>query len=127
MILQRQISVGSGRFLMEVSVALSSGGISVYLCGGERPHIGTTVLAEPRKSLTGEGWSCTSSVMNLCGHKDDVLARNMAETFCALFQLPVCVCAGVHIDDATEKELAHLSEVFQQLKEKTAEEIRQML
>lgn len=127
MILQRKISAGSGKFLMEVSIALSAGGISIYLCGGERPHIGTTVLAEPRKSLSGEGFSCTSSVLNLCGHKDDVLARDMAEAFCIRFQLPVCVCAGVHIDDATEEELAHLSEVFQQLKVMTAEEIGQML
>lgn len=52
----------------------------ILLQGGERPHIGCTVLAVPRPSLTGSGaCSSTASVLNLPGHKDEALCRLLAE------------------------------------------------
>ena len=44
---------------------------NITISGGDNPHIGTSVLAIPRPSLTGdESISATSSVMNMVGHKD---------------------------------------------------------
>ena len=96
---QTQVYAGTGRLRLEASISWSPGGISVYLCGGDRPHIGSAVLAQPRPSLTGSGDSCTSSVMNLCGHKDEAIARHLAESLCVHQRVPVCVSAGVHLDE----------------------------
>ncbi|MBQ6397572.1 MAG: hypothetical protein IJI06_05425 [Oscillospiraceae bacterium] len=48
-----------------------------------KPHIGCAVLAIPRPSLKSDGsMSCTSSVLNLSGHKDETLCRLLAERAC---------------------------------------------
>lgn len=48
--------------------------ILLYVKGGEKPHIGCTVIAVPRPSLSGNGQtSATSSVLNLTRHKDEAL------------------------------------------------------
>lgn len=72
--------------------------LTVLLYGGDLPHIGSTVLSIPRASLTGDGLSATSSVLNCLGHKDDVLARIFAEKIAVRFNhTTVCIC-GIHVD-----------------------------
>ncbi len=61
-------------------------------------HVGSAAMAVARPSLTGQGVSATTSVLNRMGHKDDEVAVRLAETVasargCAV----VCVC-GIHID-----------------------------
>ncbi len=127
MMRQEMYIVKEEHFALEASIAVSCGGISIYLCGGDRPHIGTAVLAEPRKSLTGQGWSCTSSVLNFCGHKDEDFARVLAETVCRKFRLPVNVCAGVHIDCATKEQLDEMTDVFLRAQTEILEKIEKMM
>lgn len=83
--------------------------IAVLLYGGGRPHIGCTVLAVPRPSLKGDGAvSCTSSVINLTGHKDELMCREIAERLCRKYDR-VCVCSGgFHKDDISEEEIKEL-------------------
>ncbi len=52
--------------------------IHLLLYGGEKPHLGCTVLALPRQSLnTGNPHgSSTASVLNVTGHKDETLCRS---------------------------------------------------
>ena len=126
MIRQSMVDAGIGEYCMRAGLSVSDGGISVYLCGGTVPHIGTVVLAEPRRSLTGFGWSCTSSVLNLCGHKDEVFARELAEELCQGFQMPVCVCAGIHIDKASEVQIKRLTESFMAIKTKVLKQVELM-
>ncbi len=72
--------------------------LTVLLYGGDLPHIGSTVLSIPRASLTGDGLSATSSVLNCLGHKDDVLARIFAERIAVRSNhTTVCIC-GIHVD-----------------------------
>lgn len=72
--------------------------LTVLLYGGDIPHIGSTVLSIPRASLTGDGLSATSSVLNCLGHKDDVLARIFAERIAVRSNhTTVCIC-GIHVD-----------------------------
>ncbi len=117
------IMAGEGRYLLEACISLTSGGISVYLYGGDYPHIGSVVLAQPRLSITGSGTSCTSSVINLCGHKEEAFAREMAEKLCIYCNLPVCVCAGIHIDDAGPEDIVCLTDVFHELSDSAARKI----
>lgn len=70
----------------------------VLLYGGDRAHIGSSVLAIPRPSLTGEGISATSSVLNCPGHKDELLARLFAERLAAALNRTVACICGVHVD-----------------------------
>jgi len=110
---QFSLDAGNGRYRLEAAVSVSENGISVHLIGGEAPHIGSVVLAEPRVSLTGEGRSCTSSVLNRLGHKDEAFARDLAERLCKQAATAVCVCAGVHIEDATAEDIAWLSAAYE--------------
>lgn len=83
--------------------------ISILLYGGEKPHIGCTVMAVPRPSLKGDGSvSCTSSVLNLTGHKDEAICRYAAEKICAAYNA-VTVCAGgFHIDDIRPEQISEV-------------------
>lgn len=68
--------------------------IAAILHGGDRPHIGCAVLAIPRPSLRDDGSaSCTSSVLNVLGHKDEALCRYVAEALCKQYGGTV-VCSG---------------------------------
>ena len=85
--------------------------LSVLLYGGDKPHIGCTVLAVPRLSLSGDGSvSCTSSVINLTGHKDEQICRYTAETLCKNYQAAVSCTGGFHVDGITSDQIRELME-----------------
>lgn len=82
---------------------------NITVGGGESPHIGCTVLALPRPSLTGDGTiRSTSSVINVTGHKDDIICRKLAETVSAEKDAAVVCSGGVHIENIT---LAQIKEI----------------
>lgn len=78
----------------------------ITLSGGEKPHIGSVVIAIPRPSLTGSGAvSATSSVFNVTGHKDEALCRLLAEQM-AKKKNAVTVCTGgFHMDGITREQI----------------------
>ena len=83
--------------------------LSVLLYGGEKPHVGCTVLAVPRPSLRGDGSvSCTSSVINLTGHKDERICRYAAEALCKRYQAVVSCTGGFHADNITSGQINEL-------------------
>lgn len=92
----------------------------ILLYGGEKPHIGCTVLAVPRPSLTGDGsTSVTSSVLNVTGHKDEEICRFLAEQT-ARKRGAVTVCTGgFHMDHITKEQiqevLAAVKEIAEEL------------
>ena len=69
----------------------------ILVNGGERPHIGCTVLALPRPSLDGSGkMSSTASVLNVTGHKKTTV---------------VCT-GGIHMDGITKEQIAEIVEAM---------------
>ncbi|MBQ3425056.1 MAG: hypothetical protein IJH38_07660 [Clostridia bacterium] len=77
--------------------------LAVY--GGAAPHVGSVVMAIARPSLTGEGISATSSVLNCVGHKDEAVARIFAEAVAkAKGCTAVCAC-GIHVDDISPEQM----------------------
>ena len=67
-------------FDIEAGAAKIGEDILINIQGGEKPHIGCPIMAEPRPSLSGNGErSVTSSVLNLTGHKDESICRSLAE------------------------------------------------
>jgi len=91
---------------VEVLATLTDDGLIVQVLGGEKPHVGAVVLSLPRPSLSEPGkLRATSTVVPLYGHRDDEIARPVAERLVVAFGQPVVVVAGVHIAAATPDEI----------------------
>ncbi len=104
-----EAKVGRGKFLVEGVGIITGNGIVVNIFGGEQSHIGAIVLAIPRSSLVDPGeTSATSSVLTLTGHKDDHIARPAAEMIARKMGFPVVATVGVHVDNATVKDIDRL-------------------
>lgn len=88
----------------------------IILSGGEKPHIGCSVVAIPRPSLTGDGhMSATSSVLNVVGHKDEFICRRVAEAWAAKTGRVVCVSGGFHVDGITREQIQELMEAIDEI------------
>ena len=97
--------------------------LAVY--GGDAPHVGSVVMATARPSLTGEGVSVTSSVINGIGHKDEEVGRIFAETVAkAKFCTAVCSC-GIHVDDIRPEQIAVVMEGCKRLLGQVVDSIQQ--
>lgn len=83
--------------------------VSVCLFGGQRAHLGCTVLAIPRPSLTGSGRSATVSVLNRTGHKDDIVAARVAKAVASRRNCAVSCSCGIHIDNASPQLIEVIS------------------
>ena len=101
-----ELKIGKGKTQVQVEVHQYSDGLSILLYGGDKPHIGAVALSVPRQSLKDKRrTSCSTSVLTLTGHKDDLIARDMAETISKNIKKTVAVIAGVHIDKATDNDI----------------------
>lgn len=91
---------------------------NITILGGDKPHIGSSVLAVPRLSLTGDGSvSATSSVMNMVGHKDEQICRYVAEKICAKKNAVVLCSGGFHVDDISKDGIGEVLEAVKELAE----------
>lgn len=90
---------------LDLSIKHLGACVVVCVSGGDEPHIGSVVLAEARASLTGKGTSATSSVLNRLGHKDEFVARTVAETLAAALDTTACCICGIHKDNATPEDI----------------------
>lgn len=100
---------GEGRLRVEATALRLGDDLLVAICGGTSPHLGAVALALPRPSLKDPSVTrATSSVLTLLGHKDDTVAREAAERLAAARNRPAVVTAGLHVDGASEDDLAAL-------------------
>lgn len=87
---------------ISLSVRAMGEDLCVTVCGGDRPHIGSVAIAEPRPSLEREGaWSSTVSTYNFTGHKDDAVAVKAAHLIASALRRRVVVLCGIHYDAPT--------------------------
>ena len=87
-------------YVVEAEAVRIGPDILVYVWGGARPHIGAVAAAQPRPSLADPGkTSATASVLAYVGHKEDGVAKEMAEAISARFKTNTVVTAGIHWDD----------------------------
>lgn len=90
--------------------------IHITLQGGEKPHIGCVVLAVPRPSLEGNGErSSTTSVINITGHKDEMLCRQLAEQVAARENAVVVCCGGFHMDHITKEQIEEVRKAVEEI------------
>ncbi len=79
--------------------------ILITVTGGAE-HIGCAVLSVPRPSLSDpDQMSCTSSVLNVSGHKDDFICRILAEKAVKKYESTVVCTGGFHLDHIAPEQI----------------------
>ena len=117
--------IEDGPYSVEAILTRMEEGACVCL-GGGHSHVGVIVLALPRESLLKDGSvSSSTSVINMLGHKDDVVALPLAERLCREFNMPVTVTAGIHIDLADDTDIRRICHNVDELTRLLCEALRQ--
>lgn len=96
--------------------------ICVLIYGGDVPHIGAVALAhrsEVAHQLNRK--TTTVSVMTLPGHKEDVLAKNIAVNLSKLLEKNVIVSCGIHIYKLDRDKIQHFSDHIEDMSIKYVE------
>jgi hypothetical protein len=108
----------SGRVL-EARIEIVGDDLVVVIGGGERPHVGCVVLAQPHP---GKGdatkWSASCSVLTIPPHKEEPIARGIAEKLAATLGRVAVVTAGVHDDNLDAEGIATYLRLAEELAEK---------
>lgn len=103
------VEAGRGRCRVWGTAVVTAAGVSLTLVGGERPHLGAVALGIPRPSLARAGRrSATTSVLAVTGHKDDELARPLADELARRLGQTAVVAAGVHVERARARDVARI-------------------
>jgi cell division GTPase FtsZ len=106
---QIRVSAGKGKYKITLVAVATMDGLIVSLVGGEKPHVGAVAISIPRPSLKNSSkFSATTSIFTITGHKDDELAKPVAERLAKEFTQTVVVIAGVHIDRASDDDIRKL-------------------
>lgn len=100
---------GRGKYCIMAQVQFIGEDILVSVWGGTKPHIGSVAVAQVRPSLKDpRRSSATSSVINLPGHKDDIVSRMFAERISSAMNTCCIATAGIHVDNASDEELSKI-------------------
>ncbi len=108
--------VGEGQHKIDVIAVKTNNGYTVSLTGGDYSHVGAVALGVPRARLSDKTkTSATVSVLTLVGHKDDEIARPMADRLARMLKEPVVVVAGIHVGPhdayiATKEDISKIME-----------------
>jgi hypothetical protein len=95
-----ELTKGEGRARVDVTVN-SMGGDLVVRIYNQNAHIGAVAIGD----YDYEQKRASVSVITRLGHKDDALAREAAYLLSKSIRRPVCVVAGVHLDNITGEEI----------------------
>jgi len=93
------ITSGRGKYKVWLSRHEIGDDLVFFLGGGQRPHVGAVVVAEPGKKV---------KMVKLAGHYDDMGLKPLAETACKKYKTKVIAIGGVHVDHATKEEIGFL-------------------
>lgn len=101
----------------EITVRIESIGEDYLITvSGGKAHIGSCVLAVPRPSLSDpEEPGCTSSIINVTGHKDELICRKLAESICLRNRRTVVCTGGFHIDNLEEKGIREVLDAIDEI------------
>lgn len=106
---QRIIETTFSQILLEIKYVGDD--VLIIVGGGNKPHIGCVSISIPLLSLKGDGkQSCTSSVWNMTGHKDEAVCRKLSEAYCKKTGKMVVCTGGIHFDDVQPEQIEELME-----------------
>ena len=117
-LVQRVKDPQSSRYL-EARIEIVGDDLVVAVGGGERPHVGCVVLAQPHPARGGTTkWSVSCSVLTIPPHKEEPIARGIAEKLAASLGRVAVVTAGVHDDNIDAEGIATYLRLAEELAEK---------
>jgi len=100
-----EVTRGEGR--NEVTLSAYHIGHDLVVCiYNQNAHLGAVAIGE----YDFKEERTSSSVITRLGHKDDEVARQAAHIICKTIKKPVCVIAGIHLDNITQEEIDQLLE-----------------
>lgn len=118
------VSASGGKFEISAEVLEMGDDCLVAVWGGTRPHIGAVGMAQVRPSLRDPNKSsATSSVFTFVGHKEDIVAKMLAEELSRRLRRNTVVAAGIHWDNLSEDDIAVISGLCQTILEKILENV----
>ena len=93
------VRVAEGRRRLEAALCRAGADLVVTVGGGERPHVGCVVVASAGEPGTpGGARRLTTSLVTIPTHREEALARPLAERLARELGGVVVVAAGVHDD-----------------------------
>ena len=95
-----KLTEGKGRASVNITVN-SMGSDLVVRIFNQDAHIGAVAIGD----YDYEQKRASVSIVTRLGHKDDTLAREAAYLLSKSIKRPVCVIAGVHVDNITREEI----------------------
>lgn len=101
---RHKLSRGRGRTRVSLLVNSLGSDLVVFIYN-ENAHVGAVALGEYDK----EHGRASVSLITRLGHKDDAIAQIAAYQISKSLQKPVCVIAGVHLDNIIYEEIKKLT------------------
>lgn len=84
---------------LQAEITIIGEDLVIVVGGGERPHLGCVVLAQPSPSKGRPGaWSASCSVLTIPPHKEEPIARGIATRVAEELARVTVVTAGIHDD-----------------------------
>jgi len=97
---------GEGSHRVFLDAILSTNGVILYVHGGNLSHVGGVAVGIPRPSTRNPAQlTANVSVISILGHKDDELARPLADKVARRLNQIAVVIVGIHVDGATSQDL----------------------
>jgi gallate decarboxylase subunit D len=93
------ITFGEGKYKVNLERKELGDDLVYILSGGEKPHIGGIVISQPAKE---------TKVIRIKGHYDVIVLKPIAEAASGKFDRKVVALGGVHVDNASQKEINRL-------------------
>ncbi len=100
------LSADRGRVRLKLVCLPLGKDLCVTLSGGDREHVGAVALAQADGSL---------GALTVPGHREEELARKLAERVSRHAQATVCVACGIHLERIQPSEIADVLALADQL------------
>ena len=98
------VAYGKGKYAISARMGSIGKDVILLIGGGQKPHAGCVVVCEPDKASGG----VTTSVHTFTTHREEQVARPIAEAVCRKTRSRVvCVC-GIHVEKASKKDIETL-------------------
>jgi hypothetical protein len=90
------LTFGKGKYKVWLKKQKIGADLVYFLGGGQKPHIGGAVVCTPGEK---------PKIVKLEDHYDYVVLKPIAEAACKKYKKTVVAIGGIHIDNASKKEI----------------------
>ncbi len=116
-------SFGQGKFQVTLQAFTTDNhGICAFLTGGELPHTGGVVLANPYLKDDGS-YSADMWINTVPGHKDTEIGTKIAKYLAITTKQTVSLTCGIHIDHASMEEIQQIFDNCMHVAKKWVEDL----